>query len=77
MVYYLGSDVSIALTTETLLYGVTAAQDSLTIALGATGTASKLGLSTDIALLPNFEDVTGVDIGIGAMDEDISYFVLK
>ena len=77
MVYYLGRDVSVALTTEVTTSGITAGLGSVTLALGATGTASKLNLSTDIAALPNFTDVTGVDVGIGAMDEDITYFGMR
>jgi len=77
MVYYLGRDVSVALTTEVTTSGITAGLGSVTLALGATGTASKLNLSTDIAALPNFSDVTGVDVGIGAMDEDITYFGMR
>lgn len=77
MVYYLGRDVSIALTTEVTTSGISAGLGSVTLGLGETGTASKLNLSTDITLLPNFDDVTGVDIGIGAMDEDISYFGMR
>ena len=77
MVYYLGRDVDVGLLTETANYGVTFAANAATIAVGATGTAGKLTLSEDIAAVPNFEDVVGVDIGIGAMDEDISYFGLR
>ena len=77
MVYYLGRDVDVGLLTETANYGVTFAANAATIAVGATGTAAKLTLSTDIAAVPNFEDVVGVDVGIGAMDEDISYFGMR
>lgn len=77
MVYYLGRDVDVGLLTETANYGVTFAANAATIAVGAVGTAAKLTTSEDIAAIPNFEDVIGVDIGIGAMDEDISYFGLR
>ena len=76
MVYYLGRDVSVALQTESDR-GITAANGAVTVGTAAVGTAAALGTSTDIAALPNFPDVVGVDVGIGAMDEDISYFGMR
>ena len=76
MVYYLGRDVSVALQTESDR-GLTASNDVTTAGTTETGTAAALGTSTDIAALPNFTDVIGVDIGIGAQDEDISYFGMR
>jgi len=76
MVYYLGRDVSVALQTESSR-GITASNGAVTVGTGEVGTAAALGTSTDITALPNFDDVVGVDIGIGAMDEDISYFGMR
>ena len=76
MVYYLGRDVSVALQTESDR-GITASNGAVTVGTAAVGTAAALGTSTDIAALPNFPDVVGVDVGIGAMDEDISYFGMR
>jgi hypothetical protein len=76
MVYYLGRDVVVALTTEAA-GGLTAGLGSITYGASETGTATKLAGITDIALATQFEDVTGVDVGIGAMDEDISYFGMR
>ena len=76
MVYYLGRDVSVALQTESSR-GITAANGAVTVGTSEVGTAAALGTSTAIGSLPNFTDVVGVDIGIGAMDEDISYFGMR
>ena len=78
MVYYLGRDVVVALTTEAA-GGVSATLGSVTYGAGETGSAGKLAGITDIdaAGLARVADVTGVDIGIGAMDEDISYFGMR
>jgi len=79
MAYFLGSDVKVCLTTEDVSYG-------LNVASGATGlydltadstspnavnnrTASNLAPTIGVPLA----DVVGIDLGIGAMDEDVSY----
>ena len=81
MVYYLGRDVAVALATENSTIGVTATNDSLTMTAAASGTAMALGsggsATPAISAYPNMQDVTGVDIGIGAMDEDITYFGIR
>ena len=79
MAYFLGSDVKVCLTTEDAAYG-------LNVASGATGlydltadnsspnavnprTAGNLAPTLGVPLA----DVVGLDLGIGAMDEDVSY----
>lgn len=79
MAYFLGSEVKICLTTEDSSYG-------LHVASGATGfyaltstdsspnavqprTSANLASGSSAQLA----DVVGLDLGIGAMDEDISY----
>ena len=79
MVYYLGRDVIVGLSTENDSYGVTAATDTVTIVAGGGTTAidkSQLG-GTDITGSSLVKDMTGVDVGIGAMDEDITYFGIR
>lgn len=79
MVYYLGRDVIVGLSTENDSYGITAAADTVTVVAGAGTTAidkSALG-GTDITGSSTINDLTGVDIGIGAMDEDITYFGIR
>ena len=71
MVFYLGKDVSVYLTTENTTLGVTPKIDGSTnVVDSATATfAAKLaGTVTEVA------DVTSIDLGIGSMDEDIAYF---
>tara|TARA_R100001463_G_scaffold55806_3_gene107614 strand:- start:35953 stop:36558 length:606 start_codon:yes stop_codon:yes gene_type:complete len=76
MAYFLGSDVKVALTTEHNTTGVL-------VASGATGlytlstttsnpTIKKRG-GTELSTSNAMADVVGLDLGIGAMDEDISY----
>jgi len=76
MAYFLGSDVKVALTTEHNTTGVL-------VASGATGlytlstttsnpTIKKRG-GTELGTTNAMADVIGLDLGIGAMDEDVSY----
>jgi len=79
MVYYLGRDVAVGLGTENGTIGITAAEDSVTVTAAASGTAMALGSGSAgaVSVWPSVDDVTGVDIGIGAMDEDITYFGIR
>jgi len=77
MAYFLGSDVKVALTTEHSGSGMAVASGAaglytLTGAASPTNGISKraaANLSSSGALV----DVVGLDLGIGAMDEDVSY----
>jgi len=76
MAYFLGSDVKVALTTESESYGINVTETTNNYSMAVTATItngieelSASNLATGSALL----DVTGVDLGIGAMDEDIAY----
>ena len=71
MVFYLGKDVSVYLTTENTTLGVTPKIDGTTSVVDsetATFAAKLAGTVTEVA------DVTSIDLGIGSMDEDIAYF---
>ena len=72
MVYFLGRDVDVGLATESQTIGITAAADALTISAAASGTAAATASGST-----SFDNVTGVDLSIGAMDEDISYFGVR
>ena len=72
MVYFLGRDVADGLATESQTIGITAAADALTISAAASGTAAATASGST-----SFDNVTGVDLSIGAMDEDISYFGVR
>ena len=80
MAYFLGSDVKVTLTVEHATYGLHVTSGSgrlyeLAAASGAPtygiGPMTSGALSTSGTGLLN--DVTGLDLGIGAMDEDVSY----
>ena len=81
MAYFLGSDVEVIITTE--LAGnsvkVTETTNKYTIAPeGATSPTTSLGINSLNDTNQEFPgdalvDITGVDLGIGAMDEDIDY----
>ena len=73
MTFYLGKDVSVYLTTENTTIGVSPATGSLSVVNTATATfAAKLG-----GTVTEQSDLTAVDLSIGAMDEDITYFGMR
>jgi len=84
MAYLLGRDVKVALTTEVDGHGIsftsTAAQleDDATVTAGDGLVAGRdvsdpfAGVLTTGSMTP-FTDVTGVDVSIGAVDEDVAY----
>jgi|TARA_R110002020_G_scaffold12642_1_gene46205 hypothetical protein len=73
MTYFLGRDVGVILNTESNAYGLNvSAAGAVTAA--APGTAvGKRGAKTSIFSTSGMADVTSIDLGIGSMDEDISY----
>lgn len=78
MVYYLGRDVGVSLSTENTTIGITAGTTT-TISTTASGTARSIGSGSEGAISDwsEIQNVTGVDVGIGAMDEDITYFGIR
>ena len=78
MVYYLGKDVKIYITTETDEAGVKIVLNEVEVVAGGdtdTHFAHKLNAAGCAAGSTGFEvsDLTGCDVGIGVTDEDISY----
>ena len=81
MAYFLGSDVEVVITTESDTHSVRIINDSkryIMSAENATTPTGGLGINAMIHTNQEFPgdalvDITGVDIGIGAMDEDIDY----
>ena len=76
MAFYLGKDVAVYLTTENTTIGVTpltttAGSGSVTTGSTATFAAQLDGTATEQT------NITSVDLGIGAMDEDITYFGMR
>ena len=73
MAYYLGKDVGVVVSTEDGTYGVTvSAANALSSANpGATiGPRATPNFNTSTGLISN---LTGVDLGIGSTDEDVSF----
>jgi len=77
MAYYLGRDVKVWILSEDAQQGVTVASNTVQIIADNTGNfATKLeaaGIHDNYAVA----DLTGVDLSIGATDEDISYMGQK
>ena len=77
MAYFLGRDVNVYITTEdvdTLVTTSDSAGTAATTALGAGRTLFAGFLTTNGITSGSVSDVTGVDLSIGAVDEDITYF---
>ena len=81
MAYFLGSDVEVVITTENAGYSVKLTESTNRYILSAENAATPTGgLGVNALVHGNQEfptdalvDITGVDLGIGAMDEDIDY----
>ena len=73
MVFYLGKDVSVYFSTENTTLGVSPATGATSVVNTATATfAGQLD-----ATVTEQTNLTSVDLGIGAMDEDITYFGMR
>jgi len=82
MVYFLGRDVSVAVTTESTAadedIGVKSKKAAAGSSVPAAGLfAGDMNGSPAFTALASVSDLTGVDISIGAMDEDITYIGQK
>ena len=85
MAYFLGRDVDVYITTESTLDAGT--NDGVWTTTGATGSATAVedadadffAYARDHSsyLATGVKDVTGVDVSIGAVDEDITYFGIR
>jgi len=78
MAYFLGRDVKVCVTTENTAYGVkvTTGASTLTaeasLVAGAADTIQALDVSGPL-VTNSMADITGLDITIGATDEDVAY----
>ncbi len=81
MAYFLGRDVKVAITTEDASHGINSSAAAASAPTGdcieerpgaASGVHITAGDTTDSNYNP-FTDVTGVDITLGKIDEDIAY----
>jgi hypothetical protein len=86
MTYFLGRDVSVYLTTEHKLYGITAPTPATSVSLTNANISGALGTGLGKDVLPRtsgalassaLTDVTGIDLGFGTVDEDTSFFGLN
>ena len=76
MAYFLGSDVKVALTTEHNTTGVLVASGATGLYTLSTTTSNptiKKRDGTNLGTTNALADVVGLDLGIGAMDEEVSY----
>ena len=73
MVFYLGKDVSVYFATENTTLGVSPATGATSVVDSATATFAGVLDET----VTEQTDLTSVDLGIGAMDEDITYFGMR
>tara|TARA_Y100001937_G_scaffold55312_1_gene76250 strand:- start:3544 stop:4158 length:615 start_codon:yes stop_codon:yes gene_type:complete len=84
MVYFLGRDVKVAITTEDTTHGVDISSATPDVAAASSGDVASGDvievLPTDVTAIFDsgsnynpFTDVTGVDLTLGKIDEDIAY----
>tara|TARA_Y100000310_G_scaffold179405_1_gene179376 strand:+ start:443 stop:1072 length:630 start_codon:yes stop_codon:yes gene_type:complete len=77
MAYFLGSDATVSLTTESVTYGVIVTETAGAYAVSGTAAAVTNGIVhmgvSNLASSAGLVDLTALDVGIGAMDEDITY----
>tara|TARA_R100001594_G_scaffold45247_1_gene78031 strand:+ start:2927 stop:3511 length:585 start_codon:yes stop_codon:yes gene_type:complete len=75
MAFYLGKDVSVYLETENTTLGVSPVADGSATSVVNTATATFAAKLAGTAT--EQDNLTSVDLGIGAMDEDITYFGMR
>jgi len=79
MAYFLGRDVDVYITTETT-NGVYVNSSTSAIAMSSSAAAGEnqfAGILASGTGMGRTADITGVDLSIGAVDEDITYFGLR
>jgi len=77
MAYFLGSDATVSLTTESATYGVQVSLSAGAYAVSGAAAAVTNGIAqmtaSNLSSSAGLVDLTALDLGIGAMDEDITY----
>jgi len=77
MAYFLGSDATVSLTTESVTYGVIVTETAGAYAVSGTAASVTNGIAHmgtgNLLSTAGLVDLTALDVGIGAMDEDITY----
>ena len=73
MTYFLGRDVGVIISTENATYGLDVSAAGAVTAAAPGGAVHRRSTKITEFLVSGMTDVTGIDLGIGAMDEDITY----
>jgi len=73
MAYYLGKDVGVELKTENSTYGITVGSDNILTGSGSPSTIGELANPDFDAGVGVISNLTGVDLGLGTTDEDVSF----
>jgi len=73
MTYFLGRDVGVIINTENATYGLSVSAAGAVTATEAGAAVAARARHGSVFSASGMTDVTGVDLSIGAMDEDISY----
>ena len=79
MAFFLGKDVTLKVSTENGSSGVNvSAAGAITYPSPRTdATDFARALGADVTINPTWQQITSLDVSIGAMDEDISYFGIR
>jgi hypothetical protein len=78
MTFFLGKDVTVACSAENQTYGLqVAAAGTFATADATTGFADALSTGSPAGATGSWGQITSVELSIGAMDEDISYFGMR
>ena len=73
MAYYLGKDVGVEIKTESYTYGITVGADNILTGTASPSTIGNLSNPNFITGVGVISNLTGVDVGLGTTDEDVSF----
>jgi hypothetical protein len=73
MTYFLGRDVGVIVNTESNAYGLDVSAAGAVTAAAPGAAVPKRGSKTSEFAVSGMSDITGIDLSIGSIDEDINY----
>jgi hypothetical protein len=73
MTYFLGRDVGVIVNTENADYGLNVSTAGAVTANAAGAAVGRRSAKSSVFSASGMSDVTGIDLSIGSMDEDITY----
>ena len=73
MTYFLGRDVGVIVNTENASYGLDVSAAGAVTAAAPGSAVPQRGAKTSEFAVSGMSDVTGIDVSLGSMDEDITY----